>query len=266
MPTFEHDGITFLYRDRGEGQPFFFQHGLGADSSQPFGIFTPPPGFRLVSFDARAHGQTHPVGDLDKLCFATFAGDLLALMDHLGVERAFVGGISMGAGIALRFTLSHPDRVRGLILSRPAWLEAPCPWNVRMFTLISQLVRTHGPAEGKRLFLASPEYSETLAQWPDVAASLAGQFDSPQIAETADKYRRIINDCPNRDRREWKGIKVPVLVLANRRDPVHPFEYGEVLAAAIPRASLQELTPKSVSLEQHNADTQRHLEAFLHSQ
>lgn len=66
MPTFLHDEIHFHYRDTGSGVPFVFQHGLGADVSQTFDLFTPPPGFRLLSFDCRAHGETRPVGDPKK--------------------------------------------------------------------------------------------------------------------------------------------------------------------------------------------------------
>jgi pimeloyl-ACP methyl ester carboxylesterase len=263
MPSFTHDGIQFHFRDEGSGLPFFFQHGLGADLTQPFGIFRPPEGIRLIGFDARAHGQTRPVGPEEKICLGAFADDLSALMNHLQIREAIVGGISMGAAITLNFTLRHPGRVVGLVQSRPAWLDAPCPWNVRMFSLVSRCIREHGRLKGKQAFLESPEYRDTLERWPDVALSLAGQFDNPQIEESAFKFERIINDAPSRDRKEWAGISVPTLVMGNQRDPIHPFEYAEVMARLIPGATIRELTPKSVSLEQHNADVQRHLMEFL---
>lgn len=64
MAEFIHDGIHFHYRDEGEGIPFLFQHGLGADLTQPFSIFRPPAGIRLIAFDARAHGKTTPIGPM----------------------------------------------------------------------------------------------------------------------------------------------------------------------------------------------------------
>lgn len=262
-PFFTHDRLNFHYRDEGAGVPFFFQHGLGADVTQPFGLFNAPPGFRLIAFDCRAHGQTHPAGDRAKIHFVTFADDLLALMDHLKIDRAVVGGISMGAGLALNFTLRFPGRVLGLVLSRPAWLDAPHPWNVKMFTLVSRLLREHGAKRGQELFKHTEEYKEALLKWPDVANSLALQFESPQAEETAFKFERIINDAPNRDRSQWQSIRVPTLVLANRQDPIHPYEFGETLAQSIPGAGLKEITSKSVSLERHTADVQRHLSEFL---
>src|SRR3954469_5820695 len=129
MPTFDHDGLAFHYRDEGRGLPFVFQHGLGGDVSQPFGLYSPPAGVRLIAFDARAHGETRPVGDPKKISLAEFADDLVALLDHLGIDRAVVGGVSMGAAVALSAALRHPARVEGLVLSRPAWLDRPLPEN-----------------------------------------------------------------------------------------------------------------------------------------
>lgn len=263
MPCFRHDDIQLHYRDEGSGVPFFFQHGLGADLTQPFNLCQPPQGIRLIAFDARAHGKTTPVGPEEKICLSGFADDLRALMDHLQIRQAIVGGISMGAALTLNFALRNPGRALGLVQSRPAWLDVPEPYNVTMFSLITRLVREHGRTRGKELFLERPEYKETLAKWPDVAASLAGQFDNPAVEDTAFKFERIIRDAPCRDRREWANIKVPTLILANRFDPIHPFEYGIEMARLIPGAEFQEITAKGVSLEQHNADVQRWIDSFL---
>ena len=263
MPTFTHDQIHFHYHEIGAGVPFIFQHGLGGDVSQTFGIFQPPPFIRMIGFDARGHGQTQPLGDPEKLRFDAFADDLRALLDHLKIDRAIVGGISMGAAIALNFALRFPDRTLGLVLSRPAWLDAPHRWNVQMFTLISKLLREHGAKAGQALFRQTPEYQETHRQWPDVALGLALQFENPQAEAAAVKLEHIIKDTPSRDRREWDAIRVPTLILANPLDPIHPYEFGEELARRIPRAEFRELTAKSVSLELHVADLQRYLGDFL---
>jgi len=263
VPQFTRDGIQFHFQDSGSGRPFVFQHGLGADVTQPFGLYRPPATVRLIAFDARGHGQTQPLGDPTHLRFTTFGEDLRAVLDHLSVERAIVGGISMGAALALHFTLRWPERVEALVLSRPAWLEKPCPWNVSMFTLVAGLIRRHGPEKGLVEFRRTPEYHDTLAQWPDVANSLSLQFQHPRAAESAEKLERIINDTPHPDRAAWSRIRVPALVLGNRLDPIHPFEYAEDLAHAIPGAVLREITSKSVSVPQHEADVQRCLDAFL---
>ena len=263
MPTFSHDGIDFHFQEKGEGRAFVFQHGLGGDVSQPFGLFQPPSGIRLLGFDARGHGRTRPLGDPARLNFQIFGDDLRAFLEHLGLPSVVLGGISMGAALALHFTLRWPDKVDGLILSRPAWLEEPCPYNVKMFTLLSTLILKQGPQRGWVEFQRSAEYQEALTQWPDVARSFALQFQNPRVEETAVKFERIIRDRPHPDRRAWAGIRVPALILGNHCDPVHPFAMAEELARVIPGAAFREITSKSVSIEQHTADVQNALETFL---
>jgi len=123
MPIFEHDSIRFHYEVHGEGHPLVVCHGLTGDLSAPKDLLGEFPGVRLIFLDARAHGKTEPLGPATKLCFKQFASDLYALLDHLKIDRAIVGGISMGAGIAARFAIDFPKSVAGLILVRPAWKE-----------------------------------------------------------------------------------------------------------------------------------------------
>ena len=148
MPHFLHDGITFHYRESGQGVPFVFQHGLGGDANQTFGLFAPPPGYRLITMECRGHGETLPLGDPDKISLGVFVDDLCALLDHLALPQVVIGGISMGAAIALILTLRFPARVRGLILSRPAWLDQPMPPNSALYPVIAQLIREYGARSG----------------------------------------------------------------------------------------------------------------------
>jgi len=261
--TVLNDGIQFYYQETGQGVPFFFQHGLCADVSQPFGLFHPPAGFRLLAFDCHGHGQTCPVGPDEKIGLASFADDLLALMDHLKIERAIVGGISMGAAVVLNFALRYPDSVSTLILHRPAWLDGPRRENADVYATMAQFIRQHGALKGLELFKLSALYHNVLRQSPNAAKSLAGQFLRPRAEETVALLERIPLDAPNHDRAELRTIAVPTLVLASQQDPVHPFEYGATLAREIRGAVFRELTPKAVNVDQHNAEAQRFIEDFL---
>lgn len=263
MPFFSRDGIKFHFRQTGEGIPFFFQHGLGADLNQPFNLFKPPAGFQMIAFDCRAHGQTCPIGDPQKISFNSFVDDLLALMDFLKIEKAVVGGISMGAAIALNFALRFPERVLGLILQRPAWLAEPNRRNAEIFNLVAKLIREHDPVNGAEIFRRSNLYAQILEESPDCANSLVLQFANPRAKEMAINLERIPQDAPTFDRSDFAKIKSPVLVLANRQDPIHPFEFGEILAREIPDAEFRELTAKSISVEDYNRDTQKFLSEFL---
>jgi pimeloyl-ACP methyl ester carboxylesterase len=263
MPYLERDGITFRYRDEGSGLPFVFQHGLGADVAQPFGLFQPPPGCRLLAMDFRAHGETRPLGDGEKLSIACFADDVIALLNALSIPRAIVGGVSLGAAVALNLVLRHADRVIALVLSRPAWLDGPNAHNVEIYSTIAALIRRYGGERGLELFRRSDLYLETEAISADAAASLAGQFTQPRASETVLKLERLPMDAPCRGLEALAAIEVRTLVLASRQDPIHPFEYGVHLARSIPRATFRELTPKAVSKERHVAEVQALLEEFV---
>src|SRR6476620_264725 len=135
MPSINLNGEIFHYASAGEGLPFVFQHGMGADVTQPLSSGGNLPGWRMIAMDCRGHGQTEANLDPSRISFAQFAEDLAMLLNSLSIERAVVGGISMGAGVALAFALAHPERVTGLMLVRPAWLDHPFPPNLRWFPL-----------------------------------------------------------------------------------------------------------------------------------
>ena len=263
MPYFEHNELFFYYTETGSGMPFIFQHGLGGNVDQVIKIYSPPPGFRLISFDFRGHGKT-PIGTKDKLNFKTFADDILALMDFLHLNQVIVGGISMGAAVALNFTLRYPARVLGLILSRPAWLDGPMEReNKEIFKFVARLIQEHGPGTGRELFLASDLYIQLSKVSPVTAQSFLGQFNYEKASETAVKFECLPEDAPSNNRHEWKKLITPTLILANKSDPVHPFDYGLKYASNIVHADFRELTPKSISEEQHNKDVQKNIDLFI---
>ncbi|MFN8007284.1 MAG: alpha/beta hydrolase [Terriglobia bacterium] len=263
MPLFKHDGLEFYYQENGEGIPFIFQHGLGGDVSQPFGLFSPPSGIRLLAFDCRAHGQTRPLGNIERIHLSIFADDLGVFMDHLGINSAVIGGTSMGAAITLNFTLRFPDRVLGLVQSRAAWLDSPNEQNARVFAEMARLIRQMGPEAGLEQFKLSENYLEIERQSMESAKSLEGQFAHPRAAETVVKLEQIPLDAPCSSRQEWKKIRVPTLILANHQDPIHPFEFGKVLAESIPGAEFRELTSKAVDVKRHGEDVQKFLNEFF---
>ena len=88
-------------------------------------------------------------------------------------------------------------------------------------------------------------------------------LSDPPWLETVVKLERISHDAPCRSLRELEALAVPTLVLANRQDPIHPYDYGETLARTIRGAEFGDLTPKSVSKERHAADVRRRLTEFL---
>ena len=157
MPIFNHDGIEFYYESVGKGEPVVMCHGLTGDLSAPRELLGNMTGYHLVFADARAHGETHPAGPASKICFEQFASDLHELLNHLGIDQAIVGGISMGAGVAVRFAIDFPEYVRALVLIRPAWPDSPLPDNLKLYPLIARLLEQHGPDKWQDAYDQHPE-------------------------------------------------------------------------------------------------------------
>ena len=263
MDYFEHDQLKFAYREQGAGTPFVFQHGLGSNTQQPFQIAATLRRVRLLGMDCRAHGDTFPLGPPAKISLSQSADDLLALLDELMIERAVIGGISMGAAIALTLVIRHSERALALVVSRPAWLDQPAPANLDQFSVIASLLRAYGPEKGLDEFRRSAAYRQLERDHPASAESLAGQFVEPRAVEAVVRLERIPNDVPTADRRDWARIAVPTLVLGNSDDPIHPLAYAMQIADAIPGAAFAELTPKGVSPERHAADATLAISDFL---
>lgn len=112
MPYLDLDDGRIYYEVAGEGEPLVMLHAGIAHSAMwdpQFEFFAPH--YEVVRFDQRGFGKTMTLTrDINR------RGDLLALLDHLNINRAIVMGCSMGGGLALDFTLEHPERVSALIL------------------------------------------------------------------------------------------------------------------------------------------------------
>ena len=183
----------------------------------------------------RGHGETRPLGDLDKLTISGLADDLIALLDHLEIKQAVVGGISLGAAVAVNVALRFPERVLGLVLARPAWVDRPLPENVRLYATIARLIRDLGPKEGLEQFRTTAVFQAMDRESPDCARSLIGQFEQPRAEECVARLERLAADTPCPDRAEYRKIGVPTLILGNQQDPIHPWTIAETLIPAHPR-------------------------------
>lgn len=259
--TFQCHGLQLGFAESGSGTPFLFQHGLGADLQQTFDLLGSSPGVRLIAMDTRAHGAS-PVGEEEHLSFSTFAGDLLVLLESLKLSRVVLGGLSMGAAIALNFALSHPEFVQGLVFVRPAWSDGPMQARALYFE-VAKAIRDLGAKRGRELFSRSETYSSLSRQFPDTARSLLSQFDSARADDGVARLERLPADAPSLDRSTWKKIKEPTLVLAHGEDPVHPLVCGQQIAEAIPGARFIEITPKGANREEHEAEIRAAVARFV---
>jgi pimeloyl-ACP methyl ester carboxylesterase len=109
------NGLFLYYSEHGCGEPLVLLHG-GFGSGEMFGPVLPALAEhrRVIAVDLQAHGRTADVGR--PLRFETMAGDVAALIGHLGLVRSDVMGVSMGGVVALRTAIQHPEAVDRLVL------------------------------------------------------------------------------------------------------------------------------------------------------
>ena len=282
MAFFISDGLRFEYTSRGLGTTtFFFQHGIGGTQAQPLRFLNPfdregsgtQRAFfqqvRLVTFDFRAHGRT-PVGDPEKLRLDVFADDLVALMSYLQVERAVLGGISMGAAVALNTALRYPERCIALVLSRPAWLNGSmCPTAIAAYKeVIKCSEQEPSPERALETLERSDIYGVIVRQSADAGRSLLGQLrcvvsDPSFRAAVLARLHHLPSGQPDDDLQRATAMDVPTLVLAAPGDPIHPLSYARELATAIPGSTYIELAPKQVDDGQHVKEVNACLLRFL---
>jgi pimeloyl-ACP methyl ester carboxylesterase len=111
------NGIRLHYEVHGEGTPLVLAHGYGATLdmwSQQVEPFSSK--YRLVIYDTRGHGRTEAPRDWSAYNVYDYVEDQRQLMDQLGIDSGYVGGLSMGGMIALQFALTYPERVKALLL------------------------------------------------------------------------------------------------------------------------------------------------------
>jgi pimeloyl-ACP methyl ester carboxylesterase len=115
---FHHDDVEIAYLDEGEGEPIVLIHGFASNAAvnwvQP-GWVTALKGRRVIALDNRGHGASTKLYDPAAYHSSLMAGDVAALLDHLGLGRADLMGYSMGARIAAFLALESPQRVRSVI-------------------------------------------------------------------------------------------------------------------------------------------------------
>jgi 3-oxoadipate enol-lactonase len=185
--------------------------------------------WRVVRFDTRGHGGS-PVPD-GPYSVEALAGDVLALVDELGIDQFAYCGISLGGAIGQHLAHTQPDRVRSLVLCcTGARLSEPAFWEERAARVRTEGTRVLDESTRERWFTA--EFRE---REPEEVDRLLGMLrDTPPEGYAACCDALAAFDA--RDR--MADIKTSTLVISGETDPATPPELGADLAAGIPDASL----------------------------
>ncbi len=219
-------GIEVEYEVNGHGSALLLTHGYSATGGMWNGQRAAlGERYRLVTWDMRGHGLTDSPADPTQYSTDLSVADMRTLLGHLGVERAVIGGLSLGGYSSLAFYVKHPEMVRALVIcdSGPGYRnpEARAAWNGRAHERAAELEARGLDALGDR----SREMREAVARHRS-AQGLAHAARG-MLAQTGSS---VIDALPS--------IRVPTLILVGDQD--QPFlAPSEYMAKRIPGARLE---------------------------
>lgn len=212
-------------------------------------------GHRVVSYDARGHGSSSPAPVPEAYTYNDLTADLEAVMDHFGLARAVLAGVSMGAHTGLAAALRSPERVAGVVVITPGYDPAThddpgrlARWDALADGLerdgVEGFVRAYGDAG------VAPEWRETTLKALRQRMALHEHLEAVAAA-----LRAVPRSRPSGTLEELGEISVPVTVVASgdEADPGHPRALAEAYADAIPGAALITDEPGASPLAWHGS-------------
>jgi 3-oxoadipate enol-lactonase len=224
MPTAKINGINIYYESHGTGFPLVLAYGIGGNTTEwepQIPVFS--RAYRFIVWDPRGHAQSESPPNADQYTQEVFAQDLEGLLDHLGINRAYVGGLSMGGGIATRFAILHPERVAALLIFdsfSSSGLETP-PETRQMREEIIRLTETEGmSAVAEFAMKNNPNISQTASLGNEQENRVRQMYLALDPVGYAHSTRMILNAVFSASLLE--GIEVPTLVMAGQEDGALP--------------------------------------------
>lgn len=207
------NGVEMYFQTYGEGEPLLLLHGgggAGVNWKLIFDFDNPPAGYRLVVPDLRGHGRsTNPTG---AFTFRQIAADVLALLDHLGIERTKAIGMSMGAKTLLHVATMQPQRAEAMVLVSAA---------------------PHFPEETRALMRAAAAAPHSESEWAMMRRwHLRGDEQIRSLWGMASQFVADREDMSFTQPR-LGAIRARTLVVHGDRDPLYPVTLAMELHAGI---------------------------------
>ena len=214
-------------------RPIVFMHGGLADHRAAM-LYVGPllAAHRVILPDLRGAGRSVYA---DALTWQQLADDISALLAHLAIERAAIGGSSMGSGVALRFALSHPQRTLGLLLTAPVFAGAERGLSPAQAEAMRGMGEAGQVALERGVEALVPLYSRLPVVVRDRAVDMLLSFDAASVATTTRLLASGSQPFDSTD--ELAQLDAPALVVPGT-DAEHPIEVAELYQQHIKRSQL----------------------------
>ena len=231
----ELNGSTLAYSDRGNGLPLVFIHGfpLCRKMWRPQAETLSKAGCRIITPDLRGFGERGLAAGIASM--DVYADDIVALLDYLGIDKAIVGGMSMGGYLLLNLLKRYPERVAAPIFIATKAGGDDDAGKARR-TALSEASRTEGilpVAKAFRTILFAPA---TMTDNPELVDEVCGWIDASDPRGAAAALIAM------RDRKDFVpllgSITKPALVICGDQDQAVPIEHSQIIAEGLPDAEL----------------------------
>jgi pimeloyl-ACP methyl ester carboxylesterase len=238
MPFARINGIQLYYEEAGSGPPLVWVHGFscGIRSWDPQ-VRALSASRRVITYDVRGFGISEAPEDAAAYSQDIAVADLAALLQHLRIERAAVGGLSLGGNIALNFALLHPQSVSALIIADTgAGSDDTAEW-IAGAQRYAEAAERGGVEAFADLACANPLFARYIEQGPDRERFIRSCLMTHRARGIAHTAREVLSKRPTvySLERGLREIRIPTLLIVGEHDApcvkVHEF-MGQTIPGA----------------------------------
>ena len=229
------DQTQLNYYDSGQGRLMLFQHGFTMDHRQVLEIWPALPGVRLVCLDTRGHGLSD-LGEPNALSFQRAVRDVVELTTHLGEAPIIVGGISLGAALALELT-KHLH-VEHLIMSRPAFSANGDTSNFAVFRALREIFKTQPKERWTTSLEQQDEFQKLAATAPRNQETYRRLLDHPRLDDLMVWMDALEAEAITLSVTELGQLRCRTDIIGQEQDALHPARLAESLVQQIPDAKI----------------------------
>jgi 3-oxoadipate enol-lactonase len=230
---FESDGARLFAVEDGNGSAIVMLHGGMANHQSAMPLIAPLASrYRVVAPDVRGSGKSRSGAPLT---FDRLADDVEALLNHIGVDRAVVGGVSGGAAVAVRFALRHRGRTAALLVIMPAFAGGDHGYTDQQKAIFAMMDGLASRALIEGVQVLRPLYANLPPHIQEKALAALQECDAASVVATS--HFIASGAQPFASAAELRSLQVPTL-LVRGDDPIHPSEVSDVYADNIPACTV----------------------------
>ena len=241
---FEAGGVRLFAVEDGAGPAIVMLHGGMASHRASLPLVVPLVSrYRVITPDVRGNGRSWSGAPLT---FDRLADDVEVLLDHAGVDRAVVGGVSGGSGIALRFALRHPGRTAGLVLVKPVYAGEERGYTAPQKQTFAAMDAVASRALVEGVQVLRPLYANLPPQIREKALAMLEGFDAASVVATSAFI--AAGAQPFDSEADLRSLSLPTL-LVRGDDALHPAEVSDLYARNIPGCLVAPASTADVAAE-----------------